>query len=293
MKIVKYIINLMISFLLIFIIISMLILNLVSTKILDKNYILSKLEETEFYLQVSREAQSGFEKYIYQSGLPEDIIKDLYTEEILKTDVNSIIDNIYEGAEIKTSESKIKETLDIKINQYMQAEGKKLTPQIQDNIKKFENIIMNEYRNTIRVSDTAYNVLQKAVQKIKTIYEKVKYIPIIVFIIMVILLIAINRKHILLGINFIAISLLSVGILLKLAEQVTYQYVDLDNLVILTKSISNFVISISKELLYAISDYGTWFIVSGVTGIIMMSILRNRNIGKRKIENKKEKVKKD
>ena len=283
MKIVKYILNVILSFLLIFIMISMIASNLVSTKIIDKQYLLSKLEETEFYLQVSREVQSGFEKYIYQSGLPEDIIKDLYTEDMLRSDVNSVIEHIYEGTDITTSEKKVRETLDTKINQYLQAEGKILTSQVQDNIKKFENIIINEYNNNIRVSNMAYDMLQKGRQQVTSIYEKIRYQPIIAFIIITIVLIVINIKDILLGINFISISLLSTGVLLKLAEQVIFKNVNLDDLVLLTTSISNLIINIAKELLYTISDYGTWFIVCGITGIIITSILRNID--------KKEKVK--
>lgn len=273
MKIVKYIISLILSFLLIFIIIAMLALNLVNNKILNKHYILRKLDETQFYLQVSREVQSGFEKYIYQSGLPEDIIVDLCSEEMIYSDINSIIEYIYEGKNITISENQVQETLDNKINQYLQSEGKIVTSQVQENIQRFENIIVNEYKKNIQISDKVNNMLQEGRQKVTSIYEKVKYISIIAFII-VIILIVINRKDILLGINFISISLLSTGVLLKLVEQIIFKNVSLDNLVVLSTSISNLIINIAKELLYTISDYGTWFIVCGITGIIITSILR-------------------
>lgn len=282
MKIAKTILNVILSFLLIFIILSMIVLNLVSTKMLDKNYMLSKLKETEFYLQISREVQSGFEKYIYQSGLPEDIINDLYTEEMITSDVNSIIDYIYEGKEITTSEDKIKETLDTKINQYLQSEGRTKTNQIQDNITKFEDFITTEYKNNIKVSDTVFEKVQKGMEKILSIYQKIKLIPLIAFIIIIILLLIINRKDIFLGINFASISLLSVGVLLKLAEQVVYKHVDLDNIVLLTTSLSNLIINMAKDLLYTIADYGIWLIAGGITGIIICSIIRNTTTKEKK-----------
>ncbi len=290
MKIAKTIINIILSFLLIFIILSMIVLNLVSTKILNKNYMLSKLKETEFYLQISREVQSGFEKYIYQSGLPEDIINDLYTEEMITSDVNSIIDYIYEGKEITTSEDKVQETLDTKINQYLQSERKTKTSQIQDNITKFEDLITTEYKDNIQVSDTIYEKVQKGMEKILSIYQKIKLIPLIVFIIIIILLLIVNRKDIFLGINFASISLLSVGVLLKLVEQVVFQYVDLDNLVLLTTSLSNLMINIVKDLLYTTADCGIWLIAGGITGIIICSIIRNSTTKETK-ENKEDKKK--
>lgn len=285
MKIAKTIINIILSFLLIFIIISIIALNLVSTKILDKNHMLAKLAETEFYLQVSREVQNGFEKYIYQSGLPEDIINDLYTEEMITSDVNSIIDYIYEGKEITTSQDKVKETLDTKINQYLQSQGKNKTTQIQDNIAKFENLIATEYKNNIQASNTVYEKVQKGMEKISSIYQKIKLIPLICFIIAITLLLIINRKDLFIGINFASISLLSTGVLLKLAEHIAFKSVDLDNLVLLTTSLSNLVINIAKELLYTISDYGTWLIAGGTTGIIICSIIRN-TITKKEEKNK-------
>lgn len=285
MKIAKTILNVILSFLLIFIILSIIVSNLVSTKILDKNYMLAKLKETEFYLQISREVQSGFEKYIYQSGLPEDTINDLYTEEMITSDVNSIVDYIYEGKEITTSENKIKETLDTKINQYLQSEGRTKTNQIQDNITKFEDFITTEYKNNIKVSDTVFEKVQKGMEKILSIYQKIKLIPLISFIIITILLLIINRKDIFLGINFTSISLLSVGVLLKLAEQVVYKHVDLDNIVLLTTSLSNLIINMAKDLLYTIADYSIWLIAGGITGIIICSIMKNTTT-KEKKENK-------
>ena len=62
---------------------------------------LDKLEEIEFYEQISREVKIGFEDYIYQSGLPEDTINDLYTINDIRNDVNSIINNIYDQMQKK------------------------------------------------------------------------------------------------------------------------------------------------------------------------------------------------
>ena len=209
---------------------------------------------------------------------------------MITSDVNSIIDYIYEGKEITTSEDKVQETLDTKINQYLQSERKTKTSQIQDNITKFEDLITTEYKDNIQVSDTIYEKVQKGMEKILSIYQKIKLIPLIVFIIIIILLLIVNRKDIFLGINFASISLLSVGVLLKLVEQVVFQYVDLDNLVLLTTSLSNLMINIVKDLLYTTADCGIWLIAGGITGIIICSIIRNSTTKETK-ENKEDKKK--
>ena len=79
MKILKNVLCVILSFILVLFLIIYLCLGILRNNILNKEYLLLKMEETEFYLQVSREVQNGFENYIYQSGLPEDTIKNLFT----------------------------------------------------------------------------------------------------------------------------------------------------------------------------------------------------------------------
>ena len=171
MKIIKTPLNLIISFLLIFVFLSFAIINILSNRILDKKYMLDKLEEIEFYEQISREVKIGFEDYIYQSGLPEDTINDLYTINDIRNDVNSIINNIYDGEEI---------TLSDKINLFVQKENRKLDAEEENNITKFENLIANSYKNNVKVSNSLIKTARETLQKANVVYEKIKNIPLIV-----------------------------------------------------------------------------------------------------------------
>jgi hypothetical protein len=275
MKIVRYILNIVLAFLLVIVMIAVVAVHFVSTTILSKEYVLSKLEETEFYLQVSREVQSGFENYIYQSGLPEDTIDNLYTDEMIKEDVNSVIDYIYDGTEVTSSEEQVKVALDNKINEFLESEGKVLNTQGKENVEKFENLIVDEYKENITVSKTVYNAIRDRLQQFINVYEKVKNIPLIALAVIIVLLILINIKDLALGINSMAISGLSAGILLKLGVSVVFKNIDIDNLVLLSTSFTNLIISIIKEILYTVSDYGTYFIIIGATVIIITAMLRS------------------
>ena len=174
MKIIKTPLNLIISFLLIFVFLSFAIINILSNRILDKKYMLDKLEEIEFYEQISREVKIGFEDYIYQSGLPEDTINDI------RNDVNSIINNIYVGEEITLSDEKIKSNLREKINLFVQKENRKLDAEEENNITKFENLIANSYNNNVKVSNSLIKTARETLQKANVVYEKIKNIPLIV-----------------------------------------------------------------------------------------------------------------
>ena len=275
MKIVKYVINPILSFLLILAILCSIAISLISKTILNKKYVLSKLDETEFYLQVSREVQSGFENYIYQSGLPEDTIKDLFTDDLLKEDINSIIEYIYDGTEIKISSEQVRENLDNKINEYISSQNIKLTTQGKENITQFEDLVVSEYSKNVNVSNTLYSTLKEYREKIDTVYKKIKNIPITITLIVVIILILINIKEFLIALNWISISVLSAGILLKIGEYVISKNIDIDNLVVLAKSLSNLIINIAKEVLVEISENGKLFIICGFTGIIASAVCRN------------------
>lgn len=290
MKIFKTSLNIILSFVLIILIAINLLINMLENKILNKDYILSKMEETQIYLQISREVQSGFENYIYQSGLPEDIIKDLYTEEILKNDVNSFVNAIYDGTEIKISNDLVKQNLDNKINEYLVSQGKTLNEQGKKNIEKFEKLIVGEYKDNISIYKDVYELSHDAVEKISSIVDKIKILPMVFIAIVMIILIIINLKDLIQVINYVCISFLSLGILLKIGISMIFSKIDIDNIIMIAKSLSNLLINVVKEILYQFSDNATLFIVIGVSGIIISAVFGNDKTNNSKKEEKTKKV---
>ena len=281
MRILKTILNIILSFLLIIVIAMSFAINILGNKILNKNYFSSKLEETEFYLQVSREVENGFENYIYQSGLPEDTIKNLFTEEDIKKDVNSIVNKLYDGTDITLSSENVKENLDNKINEYLEKEDMKMNNQGKENIKKFEDLIVKEYTKNVNASNTLYSKGHEGIETLNRIYNKVGNIPIIAIIILLVLLILINIKDLLNGINYVGISLLSLGVLIKLAINLINSNINIDDLLVLTTSISNLIINIINDILFELSEKSNICIVAGITAIIITAILKNINFKKK------------
>jgi len=274
MKIFNGIINILFAFLLIFAIIGTIIFNIVFETILNKQYTLDKLEETEFYIQLEREVKSGFEDYIYQSGLPVEIFDEIYNGDMIKDDVNSIADYIYEGTDIRTSEDIIRDNLDNKINNYVKENKIPMVGENKDNIEKFKNLITDTYKANVNVSGSGIVAVKDTIDFTQKTYERFKYMPIVSLIVIIVLIILINIKNISSIINTIAISLLSTGILIKLFEWIILKNVDIDNLVILSQSLSNLIINTMKDILYKISNYGMIFIIIGVTGVIIGSMIK-------------------
>ncbi len=284
MKVVKEIFNILISFLLIFIIILGFLFNFLSEKIFDKENMIKRLEETKFYTQISQEIYNGFEDYIYQSGLPEDTIKDLYTEDDIKNDINSILTYIYEGKEIKLSDEKINENLDNKINLYLENENITLSKSEKENVNKFKKLIIDSYKSNVKVSNTLIEMSREYYLKINNIFMKVQDLPIIIGVILIFVLFVMNIKSLINVLNYISISVLSSGILLKLFDYIFLKKVDIDNLLIIAKSLTSFIQNIMREFLYYFSNLSVYFIVFGITGIIIYAMIKCSSQTKSKIE---------
>lgn len=281
MKIIKNILSLILSFAIIFAVFLLIGIDILNTKFLNKDYILFKIDELAFYEQISREIESGFEEYIYQSGLPKDVIKDLYSDELLRKDVNNLIDCLYEGKDISLSNETVRNTLDTKIREYLDSQNKKLNSDGEKNIKKFEDLIVKEYKENVNASTTFYTKGYTIIDSVNQIVNKIGNWPQIILGILVLLLVLLNIKDLLLAINYLAISSLSIGILIKLGINLLFSNIDFDNLLIFAKSLSNLIVEIVKENLYIISEKGNLFIVCGITGILITAILREPKIIKK------------
>ena len=111
LNIIKYIVLIILSISIILTI----VLHIITSTLLNKNYILGKLEETNYYNNTYNQVEANFENYIYQSGLDLDVIRGIITEEDIKEDTKLIINNIYEGQNKKVDIEKIEKRLEEKI----------------------------------------------------------------------------------------------------------------------------------------------------------------------------------
>ena len=147
MKVIATIIKYIIVFILAISIIMLAVVNIFSSTILEKEYILSKLEETGYYDEIYEYAKSNFENYIGQSGLDEEILENIITKEMIKNDTKTIIENIYDGKDKKVETKEIENT--IKQNISKSLEGQKLTATQQKAIDEFVKHICDEYTTSL------------------------------------------------------------------------------------------------------------------------------------------------
>lgn len=270
MRIIKKIIKIIFSAILTISILLYILINLLSSTILKESYILSKLDQANFYQKVYEEVNSNFEKYIYQSGFDENVLNNVITEEKVKEDFKIIIDNIYNGTNQDINTETIKTNLTNNINSQLDANIIKTQ---QNSIDSFVDTILNEYTQTIL--HTQYeNKINKAYTQINKYINLANKALLIIMAVLIILLILLNLKRLYRGVSYIGISMLSSGILLCIADIFIKMKVAIKNIVILNDTISKIIINVITELLANILKDGIILLVSGIVLIIIANLRR-------------------
>ena len=268
MKVLKKGMDIVIAFLVTLLIIATFSVVMLSHTILQKDYIFSKLEEIDYYQKVGTNIKNGFENYQYQSGLPADIFENLYAEDVLKADINSFVNCLYEGGEIQNSSDEVRTRIKGNIQQYLSENNITLKDEEQKNIEDFENLIVHVYENEIS-SMAGYikqipNILAQINEGLKTV--QIGLIVALVFLVLIDLLLHIREWSGL--INCLGIAMVASGVLLFLFQRMIHKYVDINNILLLNQSFSDFVKYIISNVLDQYRMYGMAFAGMGVVGIV-------------------------
>ena len=288
MKFFKGLFNLILAFILVCSILGVTGVCFLKNKITNKEYAKQMLEENNFLENMKESIEDGFTDYIYQSGLPEDAIVNLATDEYIKQDINTVVDYVFEGKELNLNTDNIKSDLDKRITDYVREQGRILSKEDKESVVKFEELIVKTYEQKLLYSRNVLDTVKESMTDIINIYEKIKVLPFITLGVSLLLIIIVNIKTKLNICNLLGIGFLSSGILLKLLERLLFKKIDIDYVLVLSKSVSSFVQAIFKDVVYGFGNLGVIYIVIGICLILFYAIVQSNNI---KTEKKKEKMK--
>lgn len=266
MKVIINIIKGILIILLTCAIIGLILINIVSSTILNKQYVLEQLDKTNYYEGIQKQLESNFENYIGQSGLDEEVIKNIISVEQVKKDTNIIINNIYDGTSQTINTEQLKSNL--KNNIETSLENRNLTVAEQEAIEEYINKIDKQYKETMshtNYEDNIHQILKKVNQ-----YEKmIKKAIIIAIIVFIILILICNCKKIIKGIVNIGISLFSTGILAVILKMYIDSKIKISNIVILNAAVSTSLRSIINDILSKFINNGYILLGVGLLAIII------------------------
>ncbi len=267
MKIIANIARFILIAILTICIIAMSVITIVSSTILDKNYIISKLEETNFYEEVYKLVESNFENYIYQSGLDETALNNICSKEKVEQDINLMISNIYEGTNKKIDTTPIKDNLNENIDK-LDVRNKKNS----EAINQFVKHICEEYENTL-IHTEYENKIYNTYSKVVTILNKVRTATIIAICIDAVLILIASIKQISKFVQAIGISVLSSSIFGIVACNIVTSKVDIQGIKIFNDAFSKTLVTIIQELISKVQTLSIITLIIAIMLIIIYSIM--------------------
>ncbi len=271
MKVLKGIWNFLLSFLLCLILMVSFAIILLSNTLLNKQYVLRQLEKNDYYGRIQTDLKNGFEEYQYQSGFPEEIFANLFTNELVKEDINTMVDYLYDGSELTNHTEFVKDQINQNMNQYFTENNIKVSAQEQKNIEEYQRLIVSVYEDKVNILPNHIDKIAHIIPKIQKIIGIAEKVMIAVLVVMVIVILSTNWRNMTDGVCTIATGLLSAGILLELIRWVVSKNIDIKNVVLFSQSLSDLAREIVSEILLKFTSFGLMFIVIGLVGIVIGS----------------------
>lgn len=242
--------------------------NIAFSTIFNKEYIIKKLDETNFYSETYKLVESNFENYIGQSGLEEDVIKNICTEDKVRKDINIILSNIYNGTKEEINTSEVANKLNSNID-----EQNVRTAKNSEAINEFVEHICQSYKDTIistKYDATINNQYEKIIQKL----GKIETIIIVVLIISIIIIIALNIKDLLkILLNLQTISLATA--IMQFAITITInKNVNISGIKAFNEAFSMSIVTIIQDIFGKINKFGIILLIIYVISVIIYSIVK-------------------
>ena len=256
------------------------IIQIVTQTVLNKNYIIQKMKETNFYSETYKLVQSNFEKYIEQSGFEENILENICTEEKVKQDINLMISNIYEGANKTIDITEISDNLNANIDKLNIRDSKN-----QKAIEQFVEHICQEYTDTL-VHTKYENDINKFYKEIVIKKDKIEKIVIIAMVIDVIVILIVNNKNIEKDFQSIGTAIFSSSAFELIACQIINLRVSIKGIKIFNDAFSDMIVAIIQNVISKVVSFGIATLMIAIILIIINAIIIFFSI--RKDERKRE-----
>lgn len=272
MRILKKIIIFILALILTISILAYILIEVFYSSILNENYVLAKLEETDYYNKTYELVESNFENYIQQSGLDEEVIKNIITKEKVKKDTQNILNNIYCGLSEEISTDEIRNQLNKNIEDSLK--DRKLTETEKDSIESFVDKICNEYKNTI-IHTNYENQISNIYQKIINYIEIGKKILVLFMGSSAILIISINARKIYKSISALGVALVSSGAMFMMLNVYINTKIKIHTITLLNDIISTTLRDILQEILHKLNIYGLSLLLIGILAIILANLVHN------------------
>ena len=262
----KKIISYIITFIIIIVAILITLTGVIRTTILSENYLLSVLEEQNYYKNAGTRINDAFGNYILQSGLEPEILNELVTQEKIKHDIQEIISALYTNNKYEISTSDIKKELNSRIDKVIEENNKKLNAEEKQSIENFVTSITDAYETEIAYSISAIDEIGGVLYKIINVVSTVILVLVVIEVLLVLIVWGINRKG---DTPYIGIGLLASGVMLLTPQIVASLKMRLQNILMFNEDFSQVIRAVVQEILQRLDIIGGILILLGIILIVV------------------------
>lgn len=272
MRIAKTITKYIVTIILAIAMIAYFFISLVSSTILSEQYILSKLDETDYYNKIYEYVKSNFENYIYQSGLEETVLEDVVSKEKIRKDTGIIISNLYDGLNQIIDTQEIRDNLNKNIKETL--EDQDMTVTQQNAIDTFIDHICNEYTDTMSHFSFEQQVNQ-VYQKVIKYMDLSKKVLLITIGLDILLLLVLNLRRIYKFVSLVGVSLTTTGAFLTIVNLFVNIKIKIQTITILNDAVSDTLRNVLTSMLNMVMKNEYILLISGVLLIIVSNLIHN------------------
>ena len=278
MKKYKKIISYILAFLLSLCIISAIILGYISSSILNGVNVRKAMRDTNYYYNIYSIIKDSANDYVMQSGFDEKVLDNVITDVQVQSDLNRVVDGLYNNQTIEVKTDEIRKTLQGNIQKQIEEKGESnLSAETKANIKGFEDSVINAYTTNLYYSQDTINQLSQYVQKTRKIFNSIIIALCVVIAILVAIIFKINEPA-------INVGLVISGLFFIVIKTYSLVNIAINNILILNWAFSRTLVYILNNLLQKIFITGIVLVIFGICGIVLTECMKRRKVKKIKHE---------
>lgn len=266
------------SYYLVMIILSILVLvfalvTLLKFTVFNENYIKDQLSKNNYYTNLYQSISEEMSYYIIQSGLTDEVLKDIYTQEMVTNEINDVIDCFYHNKKMVVDTGLVKNNLENNIKAYLLKNN--IVVSDQSSLDQFVDHMMNIYNEEI--------ILSKHIEKVQSPFVKLDKLVDMLFIVLIVVVVATSivfrvfYKH-----TILTIPTISSATLLLLGRYLFFNRVDVKNILFWTDNVSNVIKSIMWSISKFIRNEAIVLILIGIVAFIISYLGSRKRVIKKK-----------
>ena len=268
----KKVINFLLSFITSLLLAIVVLLLIIKWTVYNANFLKNTLDKNNYYELLMEDIDEEIMDYNTSSGIPNDVLKGLYTIDDIKSDVNNFIDNYYLGKSVTINNESIMQKLKENIDNYLLEHDVSITS--DDNIDSYISEIGKIYTQKIGL----YSLLNKYASTFKTFGSSINIMIVITFIGLIINTLILRKIKTTYGASIIIAS----GLILLFIRFIIFSEIEVTSLVIISQYFSKVIIEIYKSICNLTVISGALLIILGLIMQVIENILRIKRIRRRK-----------